>query len=102
MADRSNSSKVPSRRAIASPSTSSAGTGYEHAEPAHEVLKALGGDEDSGLASEAIDALRRQSGWNELVSAPEPPLWRKFIAQFNNVVVWVLMVAALVSGALAD
>src|SRR5262249_12090751 len=32
----------------------------------------------------------------------EEPLWRKFLGQFNDIVIWILIVAALVSGILGE
>ncbi len=74
----------------------------EHAQSAKSVLLALDADEQHGLSSKQVAQLRDRYGWNELASSPPEPLWRKFFSQFNEVVVWMLIVAAIVSGALGE
>ena len=74
----------------------------EHSRSAQDVLAGLGVDEHVGLAGEQVASLRGRHGRNELAAAPAEPLWRKFLGQFNDVVVWMLIVAALVSGALGE
>ncbi|HVX59992.1 MAG TPA: cation-translocating P-type ATPase [Pirellulales bacterium] len=74
----------------------------EHAQSAKSVLLALDADEQQGLSSKQASQLRERYGWNELASSPPEPLWRKFFSQFNEVVVWMLIVAAIVSGALGE
>jgi Ca2+-transporting ATPase len=46
--------------------------------------------------------LRERHGFNELVEAPPVPLWRKFLSQFTDLVIWILIVAALISGLLGE
>ncbi|MEK7869880.1 MAG: cation-transporting P-type ATPase, partial [Nitrospirota bacterium] len=57
---------------------------------------------EAGLESEEV--LRRQvrEGFNELPEAPPPSLLKLFFSQFANVIVWVLIGAAVVSGLLED
>jgi Ca2+-transporting ATPase len=74
----------------------------EHSQSAQDVLAALGADDHVGLSSEQVASLRSRHGWNELAAAPAEPLWRKFLGQFKDVVVWILIVAAVVSGALGE
>lgn len=72
------------------------------AKTAEEVLAAKTVDPQSGLTTSAVVAVRDQFGWNELASAPEEPWWKKFLGQFNDVVVWILLVAALISGVMGE
>ncbi len=67
-----------------------------HALAAEEVLKALESDLE-GLAPEEAARRLRRFGPN-LLPAPKPPslLWR-FLLQFHNVLIYVLLVAGLVS-----
>lgn len=53
------------------------------------MVSQLRSDSDNGLESAAVIASRRQYGWNELVSAPEP-VWKRLLRQFNDVGVWIL------------
>ncbi len=63
---------------------------------------ALEADPERGL-SEA-EAIRRRGihGPNELEQAPEEPTWRRFLRQFNELVIWVLLIAAIVSALLGE
>ena len=72
------------------------------ANTAEDVLAAKAVDPKSGLTTSAVTALREQYGWNELAAAPEEPWWQKFLGQFNDVVVWILLVAAFISGAMGE
>ncbi|MBI3863072.1 MAG: cation-translocating P-type ATPase [Planctomycetia bacterium] len=73
-----------------------------HTLSADSVLQLLGVDEKLGLAAERVKELRDKYGSNELAVPPEEPLWRKFLGQFNDLVVWILIVAALISGILSE
>ena len=39
---------------------------------------------------------------NQLQLAPPVPLWKKLLAQFKDLVIWILIIAAIVSGALGE
>jgi Ca2+-transporting ATPase len=67
---------------------------------AEAVVKNLGSNLEQGLTEEQADARMRQFGMNELASAQPLPAWRKFLAQFADVLVVLLLIAALISGAL--
>ncbi|MGQ9683601.1 MAG: cation-translocating P-type ATPase [Anaerolineae bacterium] len=69
-----------------------------HALTASEALETAGVDADLGLRTE--DALRRleEVGPNQLAAVPKPSALQQFAGQFNDLIVWVLLVAALVSG----
>lgn len=73
-----------------------------HALPTFDVLHQLGTDAERGLSVAAIEGLRTQFGWNELSKAPPTPLWRKLLSQFNEPVVWILLVAAVIAGLLGE
>ena len=65
-----------------------------------DVLTALGVDSRSGLSQgEAQERLGRY-GRNELATEKPVPAWRKFIAQFTDVLVILLLVAAAISAGL--
>lgn len=73
-----------------------------HALPADDVLRRLETDADVGLTEERIRTVRDKSGYNELREAPPVPAWKKFIQQFNELVIWILIVAAIISGVSHD
>ena len=65
-----------------------------------EILAALRTDAGRGLnAAEARTRLERQ-GRNELTAEKPVPTWRKFLAQFEDVLVILLLVATAISAAL--
>ncbi|MGK2858831.1 MAG: cation-translocating P-type ATPase, partial [Thermoanaerobaculia bacterium] len=68
--------------------------------PAEELLNALGADAHRGLS--AAEARRRldEYGPNELHAEVPIPAWRKFLAQFQDVLVILLLVASAISGVL--
>jgi len=72
------------------------------AQSAESVLRALGSDVKQGLGGEQVARRRTEFGFNELETVPPEPLWRKFLRQFSDVVVWLLIVAAVVSGLLRE
>ena len=65
--------------------------------PAASVLEFLGSDQQNGLShGEARQRLTR-FGPNELESEPPTPVWRRLLAQFEEVLVILLIIAAGVS-----
>jgi P-type Ca2+ transporter type 2C len=62
-----------------------------------DVIAALGSNQQRGLA--AVEARRRleQLGRNELASEVRAPAWRRFLSQFKDVLVILLLVATAVS-----
>ena len=68
--------------------------------PAAEVVAALGSDARRGLTD--AEARRRlgQHGPNELAAERPVPGWKKFLAQFKDALVVLLLIAAAISAAL--
>ena len=68
-----------------------------HAIPADDVARELGVDPHVGLSS--AEAARRLGlhGPNRLAETPREPRWRVFLRQFQDVLILVLLVAAVVS-----
>ena len=73
-----------------------------HALPVKEVVQRLAGNVDQGLSNEEAAARRAKFGPNVLAEAPAPPLWKRFLGQFRELVVWILIAAALISGVLGE
>jgi Ca2+-transporting ATPase len=67
-----------------------------------DVIAAFATNQDAGLPSDQVATLRERHGFNELTEAPPVPLWRKFLAQFTELVIGILVVAALISGFLGE
>ncbi len=57
---------------------------------------------ERGLVPASAARLLEQFGPNELAEAPRPGFWHQLLQQFNNFVVIVLILAALVSAVLGD
>ncbi len=64
---------------------------------ASAVAEALGVDVEVGLPSQ--EALRRlqEQGPNELLSAPRVPAWRRLLRQFQDPLIYLLLVAILIA-----
>ncbi len=67
---------------------------------ADEVVAALGTDAWSGLTREQAEERLRRYGRNELAAEQPVPEWRKFLAQFTDVLVVLLIAAGLISALL--
>ena len=65
-----------------------------------DVAAALDTDVRNGLSEDDARARLSQYGPNELAAEKPPAAWRRFLAQFQDVLVILLLVAALVSAVL--
>jgi Ca2+-transporting ATPase len=65
-----------------------------------EALAALGTDARLGLSEEEARARLESHGRNELTAEKPVPAWRKFLAQFQDALVILLLVATLISAGL--
>ncbi|MGH7960022.1 MAG: cation-translocating P-type ATPase, partial [Opitutaceae bacterium] len=71
-----------------------------HQQTVGAVLAALSADPRRGLSGADAKARLEKHGRNELNAEAPPPAWRKFLAQFRNVLVILLIVAGSISAAL--
>jgi Ca2+-transporting ATPase len=71
-----------------------------HRAPTDAVLAALGTDARRGLTEQEARARLERFGSNELTAEPPVPAWRRFVAQFRDVLVILLLVATAISVAL--
>ena len=67
---------------------------------ADEVLAALGSDAGRGLGTDEVRSRLDRWGRNELDAEAPTLAWRKFLAQFTDVLVILLIAAALISAGL--
>jgi Ca2+-transporting ATPase len=65
-----------------------------------EALNVLGGDAQHGLTESEARARLGEYGKNEIATEEPAPTWRKFLAQFQNVLVILLLSATAISAAL--
>ena len=63
-----------------------------------EVEKELKTNKEKGLTEEQVTEIRNQKGYNELQAAKKKNLFQKFIDQFKDFSIIVLIIAAIVSG----
>jgi Ca2+-transporting ATPase len=67
---------------------------------AHEVIESLETDSQRGLTESQARSRLAQYGRNELTAEKPAPAWRKFLAQFQDVLVILLLIATAISVAL--
>ena len=76
--------------------------GAPHSSPIDVVIAGLATDAERGLdgprAAERLD----RYGPNQLTESPPVPIWRRFLDQFKALVIWLLIVAAIIAGALGE
>src|SRR4051794_11655717 len=70
-----------------------------HAVPIAAVLETFDADVERGLSRARAAVLRGRYGPNQLAEAPPVPPWKRFLAQFQELVIGILIVAAVISGA---
>ena len=63
-----------------------------------EVIKTLNTDEEKGLSQEEVSKRYEKYGKNELKAKPKKSLFVKFLEQFKDFMIIVLIIAAIVSG----
>jgi Ca2+-transporting ATPase len=68
-----------------------------HRQRAEDVIAALGTDGQRGLSEEAARSRFERYGSNELASETAVPAWRRFLAQFQDALVILLLIAAAIS-----
>jgi Ca2+-transporting ATPase len=69
-------------------------------QPVDQVLAALGTDARRGLSEAEARARLQRDGRNELTATPPVPTWRKLLAQFQDALVVLLLVATAISAGL--
>src|SRR5690242_19773428 len=74
--------------------------GAAYRRSAEDVLADLASDAQSGLSGPDARARMERHGRNELLVQKPVPGWRKFLAQFQDVLVVLLLIATLISAGL--
>ncbi|XP_049643340.1 calcium-transporting ATPase type 2C member 2 [Suncus etruscus] len=62
-----------------------------------DLAKVLGVDLQAGLSELEVAPRRKVHGWNELVANNTEPMWKKYLDQFKNPLILLLLASALVS-----
>ncbi len=67
-----------------------------------DVVRELQFDASHGLSASDVERRREQAGWNMLAEAPPVSRWKKLLGQFKELVIWILIVAAIISGLMGE
>uniref|UniRef100_A0A8C2L706 Calcium-transporting ATPase n=1 Tax=Cyprinus carpio TaxID=7962 RepID=A0A8C2L706_CYPCA len=65
--------------------------------PVNEVACALQADLQFGLTQEEVTRRRTYHGWNEFDISEDEPLWKKYISQFKDPLILLLLASAVIS-----
>ncbi|KAM4736378.1 calcium-transporting ATPase type 2C member 1 isoform 1-T1 [Anableps anableps] len=68
--------------------------------PVNEVACILQADLQTGLTQEEVTRRRVFHGWNEFDISEDEPLWRKYISQFKDPLILLLLASAVISVAM--
>lgn len=69
-----------------------------------EQVLSLAGDVSPrhGLTTAEVQTRSLKFGSNTLAESPPVPAWRKLLAQFTDLVTWILILAAIISGLMKE
>ena len=73
-----------------------------HALPIADVTARLGTDPERGLSMAEAERRRAEHGDNVLREKPPEAWWWKFLRQFRELVIWILLAAAVIAWAMGD
>ena len=73
-----------------------------HAIPLENLVQQLATDALRGLSVEEAARRLAKDGPNVLEEPLAVPWWRTFLAQFRELVIWILIAAAAIAGAMGD
>lgn len=73
-----------------------------HPQAVDDVAAALDSDLSRGLSSQQVRERRERYGLNRLAEVPPTPAWRRFLAQFSELIVWILIAAAVIACVLGE
>lgn len=83
-----------------SASTSQRISSAPYQQPVEDVLTAFNTDRRRGLSKTEVQSRLERYGRNELTAEVPVPVWRKFLAQFSDTLVILLLIATAVSAIL--
>lgn len=73
-----------------------------HSSTVSEVLQSLGTSEQVGLSASQVSERLQEYGPNEMSARSGKPAWKKFLMQFHQVLVYILIVASIKSAWLGE
>lgn len=68
----------------------------------HEVIKTFNSQLENGLSAEEVARRYETYGWNELPVKPGKPAWLRFLLQFHQPLLYILLIAGAVKAALGS
>ncbi|ESN96009.1 hypothetical protein HELRODRAFT_185062 [Helobdella robusta] len=74
---------------------------HAHTKAVEEIVKYFNSNIDDGLSDEQVLKNREKFGYNELPAEEGKPLWRLILDQFEDLLVRILLLAAIISFVLA-
>ena len=97
---------VPMTRTASSPAPSAHETRWPptsaHAMSAEDVLARFVVDSERGLGAAEVEARLARFGTNRLVQEPGPSMWHRFLGQFLEPVIGILIVASVIAGLMGE
>lgn len=73
-----------------------------HSASSDSLLEASDSNLESGLTAAAVAARRATYGWNRLPLKPSKPAWLRFLLQFHQPLLYILLMAGVVKAALGS
>ncbi|MBL7990312.1 MAG: HAD-IC family P-type ATPase [Candidatus Kapabacteria bacterium] len=73
-----------------------------HAKPLESVVQELNANTTKGFTDENVLKVREKSGFNELPPPKETPVWLQFLQEFNDPIMYILIVAGIVNALVAE
>jgi magnesium-transporting ATPase (P-type) len=73
-----------------------------HALSDHEVIESFASSAETGLTPETVARRYEQYGWNELRFKPGKPAWLRFLLQFHQPLLYILLLAGMVKAFLGS
>ncbi|MEO1146545.1 MAG: cation-transporting P-type ATPase [Cyanobacteria bacterium J06638_22] len=73
-----------------------------HSLSPQEVMKYFVGDIEKGLSAEEVANRYEKYGWNELTFKPGKPAWLRFLLQFHQPLLYILLLAGVVKAFLGS
>ncbi len=68
-----------------------------HSMKAEEVIEQLNTDKKEGLSDDEVSERQKKYGKNKLPKGKKQPWWKRLLLQFNNVLIYVLLAAAVIT-----
>ncbi|TAE28907.1 MAG: HAD family hydrolase [Candidatus Kapaibacterium sp.] len=73
-----------------------------HAKPLNNVVQDLSANTTRGLTEVEVQKARESYGFNELPPPKETPIWLQFLQEFNDPIMYILIVAGIVNALVAE